>query len=182
MQNPQLKRKRGRHLFKKTIVILLTILMMLTLASCGVRKSLDDKIAEKVTEGVVNKATGGEANIDIDKGEMTLKGKDGEKITFGEGKWPKGEAASHIPEFKKGKIITAANSDKACTILIEQVEEKDYKQYVEELKGRGFTNDAAEFTSESSQNYKAYLNENTMVFLLYDTEQQALTISLEISE
>ena len=48
-------------MFKKTIVILLTILMMLTLASCGVRKSLDDKIAEKVTEGVVNKATGGEA-------------------------------------------------------------------------------------------------------------------------
>jgi len=47
-------------LFKKTIVILLTILMMLTLASCGVRKSLDEKIAEKVTEGVINKATGDE--------------------------------------------------------------------------------------------------------------------------
>lgn len=48
-------------MFKKTIVILLTILMMLTLASCGVRQSLDEKIAEKVTEGVINKATGGEA-------------------------------------------------------------------------------------------------------------------------
>lgn len=169
-------------MFKKTIVILLATLMMLSLASCGVRQNLDEKIAEKVTEGVINKATGGEANVDIDTGEMTLKGEDGEKITFGGSKWPKGKAVSLIPEFKKGKIITAANSDKACTIMIEQVEEKDYKQYVEKLKDQGFTNDVSEFTSETSQNYKAYLNQNTMVFVLYDTEQQALTISLEISE
>lgn len=169
-------------MFKKTIVILLTILIMLTLASCGARQSLDDKIAEKVTEGVINKATGGEANIDIDKGELTLKGEDGEKITFGESKWPKGEAANLIPEFKKGKIVTSANSDKACNIMIEQVEEKDYKQYVEELKDRGFTNDVAEFTSGSSQSYGAHLNENTMVFVMYDIKQQVLTISLEIGE
>lgn len=48
-------------MFKKTIIILLTTIMMLTLASCGVKQSMDEKIAEKVTEGVINKATGGEA-------------------------------------------------------------------------------------------------------------------------
>lgn len=169
-------------MFRKISVILLSIIVMLTLASCGVRQSLDEKIAEKVTEGVVNKATGGEANIDIGKGELTLKGEDGEKITFGEGKWPKGEAAGLIPEFKKGKIITAVNSNKACNIMLEQVEEKDYKQYVEELKDRGFINDAAEFTSGSSQSYGAHLNENTMAFVLYEAEEQVLTISLEIGE
>lgn len=169
-------------MLKKISVILLSIFVLLTLASCGVRQSLDEKIAEKVTEGVINKATGGEANIDIDKGELTLKGEDGEKITFSESKWPKGEAANLIPEFKKGKIVTSANSDKACTIMIEQVEEKDYKQYVEELKERGFTNDAAELSSGSSQSYGAHLNEKTMVFVMYDSGQQALTISLEIAE
>lgn len=168
-------------MFRKISVILLSILVMLTLASCGVKQSLDEKIAEKVTEGVIDKATGGEANIDIDKGELTLKGEDGEKITFGENKWPKGEAASLIPEFKKGKIVTAINSDKACTVMIEQVEEKDFKNYVEELKNRGFTNDAAELSS-ASQSYGAHLNENTMVFVMYDSEQKALTISLEISK
>ena len=169
-------------MFKKTIVVLLATLMMLSLASCGVRQSLDEKIAEKVTEGVMNKATGGEANIDIDKGELTLKGEDGEKITFGGNKWPEGDAAKQIPEFKKGKIVTAMNSDKACTIAIEKVEEKDYKQYVEKLKDRGFTNDVSEFTSESSHSYGAHLNEKTMVFVLYDTQQQVLTINLEIRE
>lgn len=169
-------------MFRKISVILLSILVMLTLASCGVKQSLDEKIAEKVTEGVINKATGGEANIDIDKGELTLKGEDGEKITFGENKWPKGEAASLIPEFKKGKIVTAINSDKACTVVIEQVEEKDFKKYVEELKNRGFTNDAAELSSGSSQSYGAHLNENTMAFVMYDSEQKALTISIEIAE
>jgi len=169
-------------LFKKTIVILLATLMMLSLASCGVRQSMDEKIAEKVTEGVMNKATGGEANIDIDKGELTLKGEDGEKITFGGNKWPEGDAAKLIPEFKKGKIVSAMNSDKACTIAIEQVEGKDYMQYLEKLKDRGFTNDVSEFTSESSHSYGAHLNEKTMVFVLYDTQQQVLTISLEIRE
>ena len=162
-------------MFKKTIVILLATLMMLSLASCGVRQSMDEKIAEKVTEGVMNKATG-------DKGELTLKGEDGEKITFGGNKWPEGDAAKLIPEFKKGKIVSAMNSDKACTIAIEQVEGKDYMQYLEKLKDRGFTNDVSEFTSESSHSYGAHLNEKTMVFVLYDTQQQVLTISLEIRE
>ena len=169
-------------MFRKISVILLSILVMLSLASCGVKQSLDEKITEKVTEGVINKATGGEANIDIDKGELTLKGEDGEKITFSENKWPKGKAASLIPEFKKGKIITAASTDKACTIMIEQVEEKDYAQYVKKLKDQGFTNDVAEFTSGSSQSYGAHLNENTMAFVMYDSEQKALTISIEIAE
>jgi hypothetical protein len=169
-------------LYKKIMVILLAALMMLTLASCGVKKNIDEKIAEKVTEGVVNKATGGEANIDIKKGELTLKGEDGEEVTFGSTKWPQGEAASLIPEFKKGNIVTVMNSDKACAIMLEKVEEKDYKQYVQELKTRGFNNDAAELSSSTSQNYKAHSNENTMVFVMYDSEQQVLSISLEISE
>ena len=169
-------------MLKKFIVVLLSTLIMLSLTSCGVRQSLDEKIAEKVTEGVIEKATGGEANIDVDKGQLTIKGENGEKVTLSDSKWPEGEVAKLIPEFKKGNIVSAINSDKACVIMIEQIEAKDFKQYVEQLKARGFTNDVAEYTSDSGQSYNAHLNENTMIVVLYDPENKALTINLETSQ
>jgi len=90
-------------MFKKLIVILLTVLMMLSLASCGIKKSVDEKIAEKVTEGIVNKATGGEVDLDIKDGQLTVKGEDGEKVSFGDTKWPEGQTADLLPKLKKAK-------------------------------------------------------------------------------
>lgn len=167
---------------KRILVILLSFAMMLSLASCGVKQSLDDKIAEKVTEGVLEKATGDKADIDVEKGQLTVTGKDGEKFTVGDSKWPEGGAARHIPEFKKGKIISAVNSDKAAVIMMEQVEEKDFKQYVEELKAEGFTHEVQEYTSASSQSYVGQLNENTRIAVAYELQNKALTLTLEIIE
>lgn len=169
-------------MIKKILVILLTSLMMLSLASCGVRQSIDDKIAEKVTEGVVKKATGGEADLDLKKGELTVKGEDGKTVTFGESKWPEGGAAKLIPELKNGQIISVINSAEASVIMMEQVEEKDFKQYVEKLKERGFKNEATESTSQSGASYSAQSDENTMVFVMYDTENKTITISIEIKQ
>lgn len=171
-------------MLKKITVILLTALLMLSLASCGVKQSLDDKIAEKVTEGVINKATGGEGNVDIDmdSGGISFEGEDGEKITLGDTEWPTGDAAAKIPELKKGKIISAMSSEKACMAMLEELELQDYKQYVEEVKDSGFVNDAVEQESASGYAYYAYLDEVTMVYLMYDAEGKTLTVSVEISE
>ncbi|MGI5881243.1 MAG: DUF6591 domain-containing protein [Syntrophomonadaceae bacterium] len=169
-------------MFKKLIVILLTVLMMLSLASCGVKKSVDEKIAEKVTEGIVNKATGGEADLNIKDGQLTMKDEDGKTVTFGDTKWPQGQAADLLPKFKKGKIITAINADKACMVMLENVEPQDFKNYVEELKSGGFSNEVAEFSSQTNQSYSAKSNDVTMVFVQYDSEGRTISINLEISE
>ncbi|MDD3852139.1 MAG: hypothetical protein PHD40_00615 [Syntrophomonadaceae bacterium] len=169
-------------MFKRLTVILLTVIMMLSLASCGVKKSVDEKIAEKVTEGIVNKATGGEADLNIKDGQLTMKGEDGETVTFGDTKWPEGQAADLLPKFKKGKIITVINADKACMVTLENVEPQDYKYYVEELKSKGFSNDIQEFSSELNDNYSAKSNDSTIVYVLYDSENKYVTINLEISE
>ena len=169
-------------MFKRIIVILLSIVMMLSLASCGVRQNLDQKIEEKVTEGVIKKATGGTADVDLDKGQLTVKGEDGEKVTFGDSKWPEGGAANLIPEFKQGNIVSAINADAACAIMFEQVEEKAFKQYIEDIKVQGFTNDVAEYTSGSTHGFNAHLDDNTMIFVLYDSEGKTLTVNFEISK
>ena len=171
-------------MLKKFTVILLTALLMLSLASCGVKQSLDDKIAEKVTEGVINKATGGEGkvDIDVDSGALTFEGEDGEKVTLGDTEWPTGVAADKIPVLKQGTVISAMSSDKASMVIIEELELQDYKQYVEEVKDSGFVNDAVEQESASGYAYYAYLDEVTMAYLMYDAEGKTLTVTVEISE
>jgi len=169
-------------MFKKLIVILLTVLMMLSLASCGIKKSVDEKIAEKVTEGIVNKATGGEVDLDIKDGQLTVKGEDGEKVSFGDTKWPEGQTADLLPKFKKGKIITTINADKACMVMLENVELQDYNKYVEELKSSGFSNEVSEYSSETNHNFMAKSNETTYVVVMYDSENKTISINLEISE
>lgn len=167
---------------RKIIVIFLVIVMLLSLGACGIRKKIDERISEKITEGVVNKITGGEANIDIDNGEVTIKGDDGEEVTFGSNEWPKGKAVDLLPEPKEGKIISVMNSDNVCLVILEEVKEKVYKEYIEELKDKGFEKDVYEYADELGRSYFGSLDENTHVQALYTIEDEMLNISIEINE
>lgn len=169
-------------MFKKIGIVLLAAALLLTLTSCGVKESVNDKIAEKVTEGVMNKATGGDANIDIDGDKITVEGKDGEKVIIGDSEWPAVLTDNRIPEFKSGKILSSINVDNGCMVMMEEVESEDFKQYLADIKAAGYTNDATELNSPESQIYSAYLNENTMVYLQYAPESKTLNVSLEVSE
>jgi len=169
-------------MFKNLTVILLTVIMVVSLTSCGVKQSVNEKIAEKVTEGVINKATGGEADLDIKDGQLTMKGEDGEKLTLGDTKWPEGQAAALLPKFNKGKIISTINADKGCMVMLENVEPQDYNKYVEELKSSGFSNEVSEYSSETNHNFMAKSNETTYVVIMYDSENKTISINLEISE
>lgn len=167
---------------RKIILILITILMMFSLTSCGVRESLNEKIVEKVSETVVEKATDGALNMDIKDGEISFKDEDGEEVTFGATKWPEDKAGSLIPKFEKGKIVSVINSEAGSMIALEEVEEKDFKAYIEEVMELGFTNNIVEFTSDAGQIFSANKNEEEIISLLYDLESRGLHITYEIIE
>lgn len=167
---------------KKIVVILLVLVMLFTLGACGIRKKIDEKISEKITEGVVNKITGGNADIDLDKGDLTIKGEDGQEVTFGSSEWPKGKAADLIPKIKKGNLASVMNSDKFCMISLEEVDEKVFEQFIEELKDKGFDKDGYDFSDESSKTYGASLDENTVVQVYYSIDDESVTITVQINE
>jgi predicted small lipoprotein YifL len=122
-------------MIKRIIAILIAVILLFSLVGCGARKKVDQKIQEKVMEKTVDKITGDNVDIDTDKDKITIKGKDGnEEFTFGDSKWPEGKAADLIPKFKKGNIVSVMNADSACVIMIENVQENDFKQYMEEVK------------------------------------------------
>lgn len=169
-------------MFKKVIAVFLVGIMALSLGGCGIKQKLEEKIAQKVTEGVINKAIGGEGKVSLDGDKVTIKGKDGAEVTYGDTKWPKGKAADQIPEFKKGNIVSAINSDKMCMVIIEDVEEKDYEAYVEAVKNKGYTEESGEISSEDLKSYYGKADEKKEVSVSYEMEGKTLNITVAISE
>jgi len=167
---------------KKIIAFLLVVIMIAAVGGCGVKEQVNEKITEKVTEGVINKALDGEGTIDIDGGKVSIKGEDGEEFSFGDTEWPEDGAATLIPKFTEGKISSVMNSNTVCGIIIEEVEKSDFEQYVEKVKGEGFTDEPFEFTSDTVSSYAAQKDEKTTISLQYDRENEILTIGVEISE
>lgn len=177
-----MKWKVGDFVKKRIIILLLAAVMLLVLSACGIKKKINEKISEKITEGVLNKLAGDDAKVDLEEGGLTIKGEDGKEVTFGSSKWPKGKAADLIPEFKKGKIISVMNSDDACGIMLEEVEEEDFADYLEKIKGKGFTNDTYEASNDTVYNYGASLDDKASVFLHYGFEDKTFSITVEVKK
>ena len=167
---------------KKIIVAFLMVFMVVAVVGCGAQEKMEDKIAESVTEGIINKALDGEGKVDLDGDEFTIKGDDGQEYSFGETEWPADGAAKQIPQLKKGVVVSSMNSETFCMLVLEEIEKDDFNRYFEEVKSQGFTNDSFEMNNDLSFSYSAYNDENTMISLMYDAEAKSVTINCEISE
>ncbi len=114
-------------------IFLLTAAIVVSLTGCG---SVQNKISEKVNEGIAEKAVGGK--VDITKDGVKVQ-KDGVNYETGKDlKWPK-EAMGDLPE-PKAKIISVVNGDagKGGTVAYTGMSLEDAKAYAETLKGLGY--------------------------------------------
>lgn len=166
-------------MFRKTVVIILALVMILSLVGCNVKEKINEKVTEKLTESVLEKVGGEGTDIDIKDGEITFEGEDGESFTIGAGEWPENGAADLIPEFKEGTITSVMNSDASCMIIIEEVKQGDYEEYLEDIKDEGFTNDVTESSSELGIIYTASSDDGSIIYLSYYPSDEQFAISFE---
>jgi hypothetical protein len=171
-------------MLKKCALVLLCVVLFFSLSACNVKQKINEKIAEKVTEGVLEKIAGDGTNIDISEDGITFEGEGGRKITFGAGEWPKGGAADLIPEFKKGNIISVVNTDEGCMFIIEEVDKRDVENYIEDIKGLGYTKDVIEKSDDTVLAYIAALDSDPkkVVVLNYIIQDKEFTISVQVNE
>jgi hypothetical protein len=104
-------------MFKKAVIILLVVFMVVAVGGCGAKERMEEKVAESVVEGLINKAVDGEGKVDLDGDKVSIKGKDGEEFSFGAAEWPESGAAKQIPQLSQGTVVSAMNSDQFCGIL-----------------------------------------------------------------
>lgn len=171
-------------MLRKSTVLLLILLLILPLFSgCSFKKSLEDKVAEKITEGILEKVTGDEADIELDGDNITIKGDDGSELTLGSEEWPKGKAIDLIPEFKNGTISSTMNSDTACVINLKDVEQEDFESYMEEVKSLGYTKDSVDMDIDMVKSYYALSEkDNSQISLTYSIENKEMMLSISFKD
>jgi len=181
---------------RKIIAFVITLAMILLLAGCN----LDKKIGESITEGILEKASDEDIDIDLDgedfsitteDGEMnfdedggyTFEGEDGEVVTVSsDNEWPEGMAADLLPKLNKGTITYTMNLGNGCMVSIEEIEEDEYTAYLEKVKDAGFTEDEYETKSDDILAYSAYSDEKTYLSIYYTPSEKTLSITLTIEE
>lgn len=120
-------------MMKKTSIwaTVLIVSISLFMTGCG-------KIEEKVSEGIVEKAIGG--NVDITKDGFKVE-KDGVSVETGNDlKWPKRDMGD-LPELK-GKILGVLKGSvtEGCTVVMSEISIDAIKAYAEKLEGLGYKN------------------------------------------
>ena len=120
----------------RLICLLLTMTMALSLvmAGCG-------KASEKAAEKAIEDASGGKAQVDLNKDQIEVKTNEGTFKTGGTYEWP-GQIPADVPKFSYGKIIAFTESSTAqgssFLMSIEEVKEDASDKYKSDLEGAGW--------------------------------------------
>lgn len=181
---------------KKYIWILIVLVLISTvIAGCG------RKISESIIEKVIEKSSDGEVDIDIKKGEVTIKDKDGDKIEVksdddgtvikddkgnviiaggDQAEWPK-DAPDEFPIWK-GKIdgIVVMGSTNYM-LTIDDVDKDDVLKYVELLEKNKF-DQTMKMEMDEILVYTYLKNEKYFVQVSYDSDEDAVILTLAINE
>ncbi|MGI5876868.1 MAG: hypothetical protein ACOX6X_08720 [Dethiobacteria bacterium] len=159
---------------KKILVLSLIIGLVISLAGCGIKENVEKKVSEKITESIIEKAVGDEnTKVDIDGDTIKFRDKDGGEVSLGGAEWPK---IDYIPEFKGGNIISAANDGEGnVMIILEKVEENDYKNYVEDIN-KDFTENVMQMEADEYSLFEAKNGKGYSVAVQYFYGDKSLSI------
>ena len=130
------------------VVVCLMVAASLIVSTSCKKKSPSETLAEKMIE----KASGGKAEVDIRGGTMKIKTAEGETTIGALAKWPS-EIPADVPKFEGGKFATAAKMNSAegtsWVMNFRDVDEAAVKAYIQGLKDAGWKENQAFSTPDS---------------------------------
>lgn len=178
--------------FKRIGIIMLTLVL---LSGCNLKQ----KIGENITEGIIEKATGGEVEVEIDGDEVTYQTEEGETVintddgfsiqsedgtsilSGSEYEWPTEQAAAYLPKLDVGTVTYILNSDTSCMVSIENVTKEDYQGYKEAIAAAGYTKEKFESSAEDFEMYSGSAENGIIASVMYTPSASALQVTLDAS-
>ncbi|HEY8911256.1 MAG TPA: DUF6591 domain-containing protein [Desulfosporosinus sp.] len=151
-------------------VFILTAAILVLLTGCG---TIQHKVSEKVSEGIVEKAVGGK--VDITKDGVKVQ-KDGTSIESGSDlKWPK-STLGDLPE-PKAKIVEIINGavTVGCTVVFSEMSLDEAKAYVDKLKDLGYK-DGLIFSDNDGLSYAGKNSSGASAMITYNASPKEGTI------
>jgi len=162
---------------KAVILCLLLTAGLVAADACKAKRT--EQTQESILKDMVAKATGGQAQVDLKKGEIRVKTAEGDAvITSGGGIWP-ANMPEEIPQFKAGSIIQSTNQQQGgqngWMVIFQGVEEEAVGAYVEDLKNNGWNVDMS--TDSPGGKMIQCTVEKYLIDLAYATEPKTLTVA-----
>ena len=149
--------------------IALAFLLLCALAGC---KSPGEIIGEKAAQNI----TGGEVEVDGDK--VTIEAEDGLQATIGGGDWPADQMGEKIPRLESGKVAFVANADVTCTLIIGEVAQKAFEEYLAKITDAGFTAEELGYSDDVNRMYLAQNAAGVAITLNYEAKNEILNLSV----
>jgi hypothetical protein len=156
----------------KIMTLSFMFLLLLSLAGCGTKKSIEEKAGEALVEEIMEDAG---AEVDVDGETVTIKGEDGEEMVFGETEWPTSDLAKNVPEFETGKVIAVVEANDSVMISLEEVAKEDFMDYLDIIK-KDYTVDPMEANSEGNVTYLGGNSSGISVQLYYVDETLSIMV------
>jgi hypothetical protein len=135
-------------------VVSCLVLLMAVVAGTGCgKKDPGEKVGEKMTERMLEHASGEKADVDIDGGDVTIKTGDGKVEMVATDQWPDDMFAA-VPRFSHGKVerVTrnVAEGKKTFNIWLREVPDDASRKYEAELKDAGWESQLIDVGAQGS--------------------------------
>lgn len=160
---------------KRALSLLLVLVFTLSITGCGIKKKIENKIGEKITEKVLGD------KVDIEGDKVTVKGEDGTKVTYGSTEWPKYDIMKDIPEFKKGTISSVTASEAIVIIVAEGVNKEDFEDYWAKIKDR-FTEEPLSLQMNDAYSYGGRDSNGIYTQLVFNSTDNTLGLTVSKQE
>ena len=171
--------KSSARAFGFWILTLLIVVGLFGLAACK-SKSSQDQAAEKAVEKMLEKTSGGKAEVDIQEGKVKIKTEEGEsEVSTGEKEWPK-DLPESVPQFTMGKVRGVTRSDaqgnKSWNVILEEVEAGAVEKYTAALKSKEWQIMQTMTTGEGGMTQA--MKNNVVIIAMFDEKGKSASISV----
>ncbi len=160
---------------KKILALSLLLVLIISLAGCGVKKKVEEKAGEKIAETLIEKAVGDkDTKVDIEGDAIKITDAEGAELTLGGTEWPE---VPYLPRFKGGSIISVVKEGEGnFMVILEEVEEQAYRDYVESIS-KDFTENVTQVESEDYLLYEGRNSQGYSASVQYFRGDKSLWIS-----
>jgi len=129
----------------RNMALLGVVVLLVGVVAVGCGKKAGEKVAEGLMEKTLERATGGDADVDLGGGgkDVTIKTDQGTTTMSETAAWPD-DFMPEVPEFTYGTIervsrtVGTKEGQRSMTVWFKDLQEGGIDKYVEELKAAGW--------------------------------------------
>jgi len=165
------------------LLVAALLLSVLVAAGCG-KKASGEKLAEGMMERTLESATGGNADVDLNGNDVTIKTKDGTTTMSETSEWPS-DMFPDVPKFTYGVVERVSKGTEGgmqkFNVYLRDVEDGAFEKYDADIKAAGW--ESQMMTQSDDAGMISAQKGNMALQLVYNkSDKTAVVLAYTVSE